>query len=529
MMRHARYVRQWSHSYLYVSESVLLAPSREDVLLSAGLAGSVFTALASHTCGGTVVLALTSAGRSDLTALSIAAEQGNSRVLCDSSTLGEDLWFGDAMSLSLDGRWLLATVRPGRGELFGGGAPDPETLKRAAKLTGTVYLIDCLGLEAPRAVGEGGRLLSAAWSPAGGKVACELERPGEATVMVLNAETGQQWVAADRRAYAVWSIDGEELRLLPVDGNGRAGAVWSARSGECRSDQSSGIPFGADSDHVWSEDRSMVAWVEQDGEAEKIGIGTATRPIRTMPAAGVGRLLGWSCGGQILAYADEAGSLQLCSGAGSDAALRMIEASGPPRSKHHRDRPGGLTLATSYSPVKLAGAAAAWARDANGLALVYVVADADRRQSLAVLRFKTFTLNEIGVDLSQGLREQTIRQVADSNLITVYMAVRLYAQDHGGRYPPHASGHELAKDLEAYGNLARSMGSAYAPDEHRVQLLYPGGTRQDVLRDAAEAGQEHGAVLELRGDDGLVFHMYSDGGVWMTPPNGMQEVVSSWE
>jgi len=122
MMEQYEYMQGWSNGDIYVDENVVPSPERERQLLELP-PRAVFTALADRPCGPSAVVGATSAGDSSLTEVWVSPEGRSGRVLLESSALGEDMWFGEPTSQSPGGRWLLVTVRPGRGNLFEDGPP----------------------------------------------------------------------------------------------------------------------------------------------------------------------------------------------------------------------------------------------------------------------------------------------------------------------------------------------------------------------------------------------------------------------
>jgi hypothetical protein len=541
-MRHARYVQSWSHAWLYFSSSVLLSPYRETTLLSLPPGEGLITGLASTPCGDVLAYALTRENDSRLMLTSVDEGEGlRPRVVHQARNLGGDQWLHEPMSLSPNKGWLLVTASAGRREMLTrGSAVDCEQQGRFSERPGSLWLVDCTAQDAPRRLSEDCRLLSCAWAPSGGKAVCELQAyaDGEVSVVLFDLQSGRQKVLASGKAHASWSTDGRQVRLLRAH-NGRSQTlIYDLKSQAFHAEDGASLPYELADDLVWSSDGAIVAWAERRGSDSLIQIATATSLVRTASAAaGVARLLGWSCGGELLAYVDVEGGLQFCSGTRSDAELRRIKAVRPARpqlSASEREHPEGLGLETTYSPIGIDSperVMAAWRRGAAGPCLVYVDFHPEGRQSMSALTFKCLTLRDLGIDPSRDLRRQVIMDVCDSHLITISVAIRLYADEHEGRCPPHATGPELAEDLDPYlgGRAARHMGSAYAPDEFRMRLLHPGGTIDEFRRMAKEQGVSAIPLLELRGDDGYMFHWYTDGSVRAITPEGQTETVSSWD
>jgi hypothetical protein len=237
----------------------------------------------------------------------------------------------------------------------------------------------------------------------------------------------------------------------------------------------------------------------------------------------------------LLGYVDGDHQVQFASGTRNDTDLRAVLQAIPARSKGQGNtdsRPGGLTLMTTFSPIRLNSAEpimAAWAQGTEGPCIIWVDVSPEGGQLVSMLAFQRTTLADVGIDLTPDLREQYILGKCDANLTTVGMAVRLYARDHDGRCPPHSTGPALVEDLQGYVQSTRFFGSAYAPDEMRLRLLYPGATRSEILAEAARNGEVHVPWLELRGDDDLMFYQYTDGSVRVLRADGREEIVSSWD
>lgn len=524
------YSQGWSHHSIYVDKNLIPMPARERQLLRLP-PGAAFTSLTGSTSGSCVVVGVTSARGSSLSEVRGSPQIGESRVLLDASALGEDLWCGQPASQSPNGRWLLVTVRPGRGKLFGAGPPEAKTAVAARRAPGTLYLLDCTQEHAPLVVEPECLLAAAAWSLSGDKVACTLRLDDGWTVALVTPPSAEQRVVLRRPAQAAWSLDGNRLHLFSGEWDGVTEVVCDLESGELESAGSRGVRARMSMDAVWSEDRSIAAWIDADGDCACIGIGTAEEMVRLAPApTGIDRLLGWSWGGQLLAYRDPDGGVQITSGTRSKEIFECITAvyDSFPRSKRRADGEGALTLGTTFTPVRIGDEdLSGWARTAEGPCLVYTASGSQEPAHLSAVYFREETLLGLDIDLTKDLAEEHIKTLCESHLNTVEMTIRLYAADHDGRYPPHASGPDLEKDLEEYGPSRCFMGSAFAPDEYRVRLLYPGGTREEVLRKAAELGETHIPLLELRETDGRVFHIYTDGWVWMTLPNGVVERINT--
>ncbi len=422
------------------------------------------------------------------------------------------------------------TVRAGREKLFGAGPPDAENAVAARHAPGTLYLLDCTQERPPSVVQPDCLLAAAAWSLSGDDVACTLSLEDGWAVTLVIPPSGEQRVLLTRPAQAAWSVDGRRLRLFSLECDQVTEVVYDPESGELEFVGSGGTRARASTESMWAGDRSILAWTEPFGDGTSIDLATADASIRRAPAAGgVDRLLGWSCGGELLAYRDRKGGLQLSSGTRSETTFQSIRAtwSAFPRSKRLPQEEGGMTLGTTFTPVRIGEEdLVGWARTAEGPCLVYTASGSQEAAHLSAVYFWKKTLLELGIDLSKDLGEEHIKLICDSHLDAVGTAIRRYAADHGGRYPPHASGPNLVKDLQKYGDMTVYMGSAFAPDEYVVRLLYPGGTREEVLREAAELGETDLPLLELREGDGRVFHMYTGGDVWMTRPNGAREPIN---
>lgn len=540
-LAHAQYQENWSHGWLYFSNSILLSPYRHEELFSLSPAQGVITGLASSPCGSSFIYALTNEAGSRLVRTYL--EPMVSRQIAYLGDPDQDLCFCDPMCLSPNRRWLVATVSGPRDALIGEWsqiADEPE--KGPQDHRAGVWLIDCAGQQPPRALLASTRLLSCTWAPSGQSAVCEVEsdRGEDPRVLLLDPDTRAVKKLADGRGHAVWSLDGQQLRVYPCSGSSGEIVVHTVGTQDQEIRHAPNPVSQVPEEALWSSDGGVVAWREHRDSETVIQIRTASRMERTAPAeAGVKRLLGWSCGGELLAYVDAEGGLQLCSGTRFEAEFSRITATAPPRPKPtpgRPERPGGLALQTTYSPIKIDSPErlmAVWVRAGEARCLVYVDSEPGGAQSVSALTLKCLTLQDLGIDPRGDLRKQIIKGTCDGHLITIGMVIRLYAEDHEGRYPPHATGPQLIEDLEPYlaagPQPSRCFGSAYAPNEIRMRLLHPGATREEVLAKAEEMAVDRLPLLELRGDDGYTFFYYTDGSVWMIAPDGEMEVVSEWD
>ncbi|MFB3880703.1 MAG: hypothetical protein ACE149_05540 [Armatimonadota bacterium] len=524
-MARMTYVAQWSARWLYLAGDRLLIPWGEGELFALARDEGMITGVAAAE-DGTFVLTIMGATGPRFVRITAGHDDDDGptalRVRFWPLRPG---WWGAPAYLSPDKRWLLCTVSA----LLGGaaeGSPAPSAAYDSSGAT-ELWLLDCAGEEPSRPVPIGGSAQRCFWSPSGRYAVLDVSGPPTGrSVVLLDASSGRVDVLTPHSGSAIWSAEssevlvcletGQQLRFAVREGavNGMADLSWAEP-----------VPRSA----VWSNDGTAAAWTEEGG-SELIFLRGARRWAVAAPPP-VLRVLAWSPGGEVVAYVDTAGALQFRTSVSDVRVIERIRAAAPPGRRGDHGSTMGIALSahdtslTVRSPENLMGA---WTRLPQGPCFVWVE-PSDGGQRMRSVLFRYGTLGDIGIDPTGDIRRQIIKRYCDGNLITVGMAIRLYADDHDGRFPPHETGPSLVGDLEPYLGPHMPYGSAYAPDDMRVRLLYPGATRDEVLSQAAEAGQTQVPLLELQGDDGLTFYQLTDGSVQMVRPDGGTEMVSSWD
>jgi hypothetical protein len=515
-----RYLEKWLPFILHLSESALFMPDSHAEILKLTQEQGVITGLTSAPCGDLVVYPLTTATGSQLMGITTAMQQ--SGPFGDAAAMGDGAWFHDPMSLSPDRRWLLATASSKRREMLAArAAASAEASDSFAAYPGDVWLVDCAKLLPPRRIASDSQLSYCSWAALGGLAVCELtSRAGDATdpkAVLLDAESAEMKPLAEGHVHAVWSGDGTRLRLFRAAAEGTELLGFDLSAGGSSSPRSKRLlNWQLPTDAVWSHDGTVGGYVwERDGQTGVSLVDTSgsTREVEFKP--GVRSLLGWSCRGELLACVGADGHLHFCTGAVSTASYERLASIAPNPPGISPSAREGHAMQTSKSPVSVISAApaAAWAEAREGPCLIYVDTPSKREQTIYKLCFKRTSLQDFGIDPKADLREQVIRQVSTSNLRQVALAFLIYADGHGGRLPPHASGRELLQDLKGSFKspsvLSSIVSSPYGGGEIRVVLLLPG----ENLNDLKPEEKARIPMAELWSDDGHLFVAYANGSV----------------
>jgi len=514
------YPAQWLPFILHLSDSALFMPDSHAEILKLTQEQGVITGLTSAPCGDLVIYALTTPAGSRIMGITTAVQQ--SGPFADAAPIGEDAWFHDPMSLSPDGRWLLVTASSNRREtLAARAAASTEASDSFGAYTGDLWLMDCAKAAAPRRIAADSRLRYCSWAPSGRFAVCEVaSRPNDATepkAVLLDAGSGETKPLAEGHVHAAWSGDGTTLRLLRAAAGGTELLEFDLSAGDSASPRSKRlVNWQLPTNAVWSHDGTVGGYVwERDGQTGVSLVDTSgsTREVEFKP--GVRSLLGWSCRGELLACVGADGHLHFCTGAVSTASYERLASIAPNPPGISPSAREGHAMQTSKSPVSVISAApaAAWAEAREGPCLIYVDTPSKREQTIYKLCFKRTSLQDFGIDPKADLREQVIRQVSTSNLRQVALAFLIYADGHGGRLPPHASGRELLEDLKGSFKspsvLSSIVSSPYGGGEIRVVLLLPG----ENLNDLKPEEKARIPMAELWSDDGHLFVAYANGSV----------------
>jgi hypothetical protein len=508
----SRYREDWLPFILYLSESALFMPESHAELFNLTQGQGLIGGLTSAPCGDLVIYALTNGAGSQLMGITTAMQQ--SGPFADAAAIGDDAWFHDPMSLSPGGRWLLVTASSKRREMLAArAAASAEASDSFAAYPGDVWLVDCAKLLPPRRIASDSHMSYCSWAALGGLAVCQLaSRASDATepkAVLLDAESAELKPLGEGHVQAAWSGGGTTLRLLRAAAEGTELLEFDLSAGGSASPRSKRVlSWEFPKDAVWSHDGTIGAYVwERDGQTGVSLVDTSgsTREVQFRP--GVRRLLDWSCRGELLAYLGDDGCLHFCTGAVSTASyerLASIVPTPPGVTPSFRE---GCALETSKSPVTIVSAApaAAWAEGKPGPCLIYVDTPSKGQQTIYKLCFKQTSLQDFGIDPRGNVRAQIIRELSLSNLRQVTMALLLYAREHQGRLPPHATGKELVEDLKQY-RSPLIMSSPYGGGEMRVVLLLAGQN----LNELKPEDRSKIPMAELWSDDGRLFVAYAD-------------------
>ncbi len=510
----------WSPGALYAGDETFFVPTWQSELNSINLKEAVLTGLAATPCSSTVLYALTDSLGSRLVKAEVGG--GKSTFVLDADTLGQNLWFCAPMSLSPNRRWLLVSVIPDRQEAL---AKFRSTLGVTGKIIesvpGDLWLVDCSGVIPARLIAKRAELSSCTWSPSGVYAACAWgEGSGAPTVaVVLDADSGQARELFKGHAVPVWSGDSNIMRLYIPSNNQTIILTYHTQTGELNSGISAAISMAESPSAVWSSFSEVGAWVDSSND-NTIHISGIERHHRKLvgPSA-VARLLGWSCGGKLLAFLSTDKRMMFAVASldqqGLAKWLNALPAPDPSSTS------SSLGLVIEKSPVEVSGVdkvMAAWVELNQGPALVYADTRDDGSQTLHSIGFTVLSASrDWGYDLKENLRPQVIRMKAESDLSQLWAALGAYAADHGGNLPNCESGEELAKEMRGYLEPC-FLWPAYSPGMIGVRLLLPGRNFNKLRFDTSYQDACKIAVAEMHSNDGYIFIMYLDARVDQVAP-----------
>ena len=509
----------WSPGALYGGDETFFVPTWQSELNSIGLKEAVITGLAATPCSSGVLYALADSLGSRLVEAEVGG--GKPRSVVDADTLGQGLWFRAPMSLSPNRRWLLVSVAPDRQEAL-------ATLRSAAGDTGKViesvpgdlWLVDCTGMTPARLIAKRTKLSSCTWSPSGAYAACTWEEgSGAPTVAVLDADSGLTRELIAGHAFPLWSLDGSAVLVYRLGEGQTMVRRYDVQTDELSSEANASFSTQGLSSAVWSAFSEVGAWIDSacDHTVHIRGVERGHRKFNA-PSA-VARLLGWSCGGKLLAFLGTDRRMRFAVGGideqGMDKWLSVLPAPDP------SSKSPSLGLVMDKSPVEVSGVGellAVWVELSHGPALVYVDTRDDGSQALRAIGFTVLSASrDWGYDLKEDLRPQVIRMKAESDLSQFWTALGAYAADHGGKLPNCETGEELAKAMRGYLEPC-FLWPAYSPGAIGVRLLLPGRNFDRLRFGTSYQDARKIAVAELHSDDGYVFVMYLDARVDQVAP-----------
>jgi hypothetical protein len=518
------YETQWRPQRLFLSASSVILPWAHTAFAHISGPSATVTGLASTPARGDVVYAVTDQSGSNLVLGAVGEPGQPPRHLATADSIaGKDAWFHGPMSLSPDGRWVLACVSSGRSQAL--AAPHEEADAGGAPAQDSdLWLVDCDRLVPPRRVLAGVEPLSYAWAFSAKYAVCVARglQPAESRIVLIAPRSGDTWEATAGAGHAVWSVD-RKVTIYQCGGIPSAISLHGAHSLPSDVAIAARALPGFPADAIWSYDGRMGAWIERRDGRDTIHMrGLSGRGREVSPADGARRLLGWSYDPELLAYVSGSGEVRVCIAQPNEQDLEEILALLPDMEgdMSMRDAHGFETLS---SPVKLQSSspwlAGTWAQaeidfpklSPHGPCLIYADAQAGRECTLYTLTFASLSYATY-CDPRKLTPAQIDEVFTRGNLAVVYKALDRYAQDHDGKLPPNGTGPALAQELSPYLDYRGALSSAHAQGEIRVRLLHPGADLNALMAEVRGMGEESEGIrlLEMPGDNGYLFALYLD-------------------
>ena len=502
----------WSPGALYGGDESFFVPAWRADLNTINLQEAVVTGLAATPCSASVLYVLIDSLGSRIAEAEVGASRP--RIVVDADTLGHDRWFHAPMSLSPNRRWLLVSVSSDRQEAFAKlRSPASDSGSAIECIPGDLWLVDCGGVASARLIATKTKLYSCMWSPSGAYAACAwlLQDSGVAAVAVLDADAGQARELIVGHAVPVWADDSNNVRLYGVGDKHTGVLTYDVYTGERILQNSTSLSSLQEQGAVWSAFSEAGAWTAPEPGRSAIHIGgIGRRELKLDLPTPIARLLGWSCGGKLLAYLGTDRRVGFAVGSPDEGGLaKWMKALPAPPSSFVAPSLGFITESSPVEVLSTDRLMATWAQLNEGPALVYVDTRTDGSQALSCIGFRSLSASrDWGYNLKEDLRPQVIRMKAESDLSQFWAALGNYAADHAGKLPNCQTGEELAKAMTGY--IDRYfLWPAYSPGTIGMRLLVPGRDFNE-LRSRSYEDARAIPVAEMRSDDGYVFMMYLD-------------------
>ncbi len=422
-------------------------------------------------------------------------------VVANSSSLGDDVYLREPVSVSPNGRWVLLMASEGRRALVRAWRDGTHDLSPSK--SNSLCAADLVSRGAPRLLVSGVLLKSCWWAPSGDLAACEVESPdGRRQVVLASPGDGKVTVLKDGPGCASWS--GGTVYVHPYAAGDADTIIYNTSTGHSETAIMRRLEVASPATAVWADDGSAAAWLEgTDGAGLHVKTRSGADRSETTESRVI-RLIGWSPSHELLGYLTDDGAMHFRVDPAADAEYELLMSGLASLSAQEATsfrRLWGVRTQTSFVHVDAPDSlVASWFEDDERPCLAYVDGAPGRGQAAYLIVFRRRPLSE---QVKRGLRDSVARDLDSRTLRAAMEALRKYAAEHDGMLPPHETGAELAADLAPYLGSAVSLRGVVGSGSAGVKLLVPGADLSRLEADLESGDRSEVELAELPGAGGV--------------------------